>query len=351
MKSGKHIFRKFIFLTLTIWGVISLLFLLFQLLPDPTTLLQGQRSDLETKKNMEEELGLNKPALTRYLFYLNDLSPISLHHKEKLNQYQHIKLFENSNLNLVIKTPFLGLSYQSKKPVIELLMEYFPGTLILALLSMGLAFGLGIILGSFSAIKQDSIVDQTIIGISTIGVSVPSFFSAIIISWFFGFVMHDITGLSMTGSWKDYIAGEGEKIVWINLILPSLALGIRPLAVITQLTRSSMIEVLGSDYIRTAKAKGLNQYQVIKRHALKNALNPVITASSGWFASLLAGSFFVEYIFGWKGIGKLTVESLEKSDYPVVMGCVLLVAILFIIINTLVDYTYKYLDPRVEINK
>ena len=351
MKSGKYIFRKFIFLTLTIWGVISLLFLLFQLLPDPTTLLQGQRSDLTTKKNMEEELGLNKPALIRYINYLNDLSPISIHDIEKVNQLNYIKVVQINNKLLVLKSPYLGQSYQSKKPVIELLKEYFPGTLILASLSMGLAFGLGIILGSFSAIKQDSFLDQSIIGISTIGVSVPSFFSAIIISWFFGFVIHDFTGLSMTGSWKDYIAGEGEKIMWLNLILPSLALGIRPLAVITQLTRSSMIEVLGSEYIRTAKAKGLNKFQIIKRHALKNTLNPVITASSGWFASLLAGSFFVEYIFGWKGIGKLTVESLEKSDYPVVMGCVLLVASLFIIINTLVDISYKYLDPRVEINQ
>lgn len=351
MKSGKYIFRKFIFLTLTIWGVISLLFLLFQLLPDPTTLLQGQRSDLTTKKNMEEELGLNKPALIRYINYLNDLSPISIHDIEKVNQLNYIKVVQINNKLLVLKSPYLGQSYQSKKPVIELLKEYFPGTLILASLSMGLAFGLGIILGSFSAIKQDSFLDQSIIGISTIGVSVPSFFSAIIISWFFGFVIHDFTGLNMTGSWKDYIAGEGEKIMWLNLILPSLALGIRPLAVITQLTRSSMIEVLGSEYIRTAKAKGLNKFQIIKRHALKNALNPVITASSGWFASLLAGSFFVEYIFGWKGIGKLTVESLEKSDYPVVMGCVLLVASLFIIINTLVDISYKYLDPRVEINQ
>ncbi len=351
MKSGKYIFRKFIFLTLTIWGVISLLFLLFQLLPDPTTLLQGQRSDLTTKKNMEEELGLNKPALIRYINYLNDLSPISIHDIEKVNQLNYIKVVQINNKLLVLKSPYLGQSYQSKKPVIELLKEYFPGTLILASLSMGLAFGLGIILGSFSAIKQDSFLDQSIIGISTIGVSVPSFFSAIIISWFFGFVIHDFTGLNMTGSWKDYIAGEGEKIMWLNLILPSLALGIRPLAVITQLTRSSMIEVLGSEYIRTTKAKGLNKFQIIKRHALKNALNPVITASSGWFASLLAGSFFVEYIFGWKGIGKLTVESLEKSDYPVVMGCVLLVASLFIIINTLVDISYKYLDPRVEINQ
>lgn len=351
MKSGKYIFRKFIFLTLTIWGVISLLFLLFQLLSDPTTLLQGQRSDLTTKKNMEEELGLNKPALIRYINYLNDLSPISIHDIEKVNQLNYIKVVQINNKLLVLKSPYLGQSYQSKKPVIELLKEYFPGTLILASLSMGLAFGLGIILGSFSAIKQNSFLDQSIIGISTIGVSVPSFFSAIIISWFFGFVIHDFTGLSMTGSWKDYIAGEGEKIMWLNLILPSLALGIRPLAVITQLTRSSMIEVLGSEYIRTAKAKGLNKFQIIKRHALKNALNPVITASSGWFASLLAGSFFVEYIFGWKGIGKLTVESLEKSDYPVVMGCVLLVASLFIIINTLVDISYKYLDPRVEINQ
>ena len=135
-----------------------------------------------------------------------------------------------------------------------------------------------------------------------------------------------------------------------NLILPTITLGIRPLAIIVQLTRSSMLEVLSLDYIRTAKAKGLSSYAIIFNHALRNALNPVVTAVSGWFASLMAGAFFVEYIFGWNGLGKVTVDALELSDFPVVMGAVLFIAFLFVIINILVDILYGFLDPRVKLN-
>jgi ABC-type dipeptide/oligopeptide/nickel transport system permease component len=134
-----------------------------------------------------------------------------------------------------------------------------------------------------------------------------------------------------------------------NLILPAITLGIRPLAIITQLTRSAMLEVLQQDYIRTAQAKGLSQRTVLWRHALPNALNPVITAITGWFAELLAGAFFIEYIFGWQGIGKLTVDALEKLDFPVVMGSVLLSATFFILVNILADILYGVIDPRVRV--
>ncbi len=138
-------------------------------------------------------------------------------------------------------------------------------------------------------------------------------------------------------------------MTWKNLILPMLTLGLRPLAIIVQLTRSAMLDVLSQDYIRTARAKGLSNNTVIYRHALRNALNPVITAVSGWFASLLAGSFFVEYIFGYNGLGKATVDALEMSDFPVVMGSILFVAFIFVIINILVDIGYAFLDPRVKL--
>jgi len=134
-----------------------------------------------------------------------------------------------------------------------------------------------------------------------------------------------------------------------NLILPAITLGIRPLAIITQLTRSAMLDVLDQDYIRTAYAKGLSRRAVIIKHALRNALNPVVTAITGWFAELLAGAFFVEYIFGWNGIGKITVDALEKLDYPVVMGAVLVSACIFIVINMLADILYAVVDPRVRL--
>ena len=142
--------------------------------------------------------------------------------------------------------------------------------------------------------------------------------------------------------------GDSYPIVWKNLILPSFVLGIRPLAVIIQLIRSNLLEVLSQDYIRTAKSKGLSKFQVIFRHALKNSLNSVIMAVSGWFASLLAESIFVEYVFGWNGLGKEIVEALNQLDIPVVMGSVLVIAFLFIIINIVVDLIYVYLDPRIK---
>jgi peptide/nickel transport system permease protein len=147
----------------------------------------------------------------------------------------------------------------------------------------------------------------------------------------------------------DEVSGQ-RQLALKNLILPAITLGIRPLAIITQLTRSAMLDVLDQDYIRTAYAKGLRKGVVIWKHALRNALNPVITAITGWFAELLAGAFFVEYIFGWKGIGKVTVDALEKLDFPVVMGSVLLSAAFFIFINILADLLYGIIDPRVSIN-
>ena len=190
-----------------------------------------------------------------------------------------------------------------------------------------------------------------ILFVSVLGMSLPSFFSSILVAWFFAYLLHDYTGLSMTGSLyevDDY--GRGSFLQLKNLILPALTLGIRPLSVIIQLSRNSLLEVLSMDYIRTATAKGLSKFMVIFKHALRNALNPVVTAVSGWFASLLAGAVFVEYIFAWNGIGKEIVDALNKMDLPVVMGAVLFIASIFVIINILVDLIYGWLDPRIKIS-
>jgi peptide/nickel transport system permease protein len=181
--------------------------------------------------------------------------------------------------------------------------------------------------------------------------SLPSFFAAILIAWLFAYVLGDITGLSMYGSLytiDDF--GRGEHLTLRNLILPAFTLGIRPLAVLIELTKNSMLDVMGQDYIRTAKAKGLSNFRVIYGHALKNAMNPVITAASGWFASLLAGAVFVEYIFDWKGLGVVIVDALEKYDFPVVMGTVLFISVILILINIFVDILYCLIDPRAKVN-
>jgi peptide/nickel transport system permease protein len=208
---------------------------------------------------------------------------------------------------------------------------------------------LGILLGVLSAVKQNTWMDTSAIFASVLGISAPSFFVGIIFAYLFGFVLSDYTGLHMTGSLFSIDPINGRQLQLQNLILPAVTLGIRPLAVITQLTRSAMLDVLDQDYIRTAYAKGLSKTQVVFRHALRNALNPVVTAITGWFAELLAGAFFVEYIFGWNGIGRLTVDALEKLDFPVVMGSVLITATCFIIVNLLADLLYSVIDPRVSV--
>ncbi len=229
-------------------------------------------------------------------------------------------------------------------------MEALPGTLILAFAAMLIAVAIGIPLGVLSATKQNTWVDTTAVFSSIVGISAPSFFMGIIIAYVFGFLWSDWTGLHITGSWFEIDENGNKRLTMQNLILPAITLGIRPLAIITQLTRSSMLDVLDQDYIRTAYAKGLGRKQVIWKHGLRNALNPVVTAITGWFAELLAGAFFIEYIFGWKGIGKVTVDALEKLDFPVVMGSVLITATFFILINILADVLYGIIDPRVRIS-
>jgi peptide/nickel transport system permease protein len=181
--------------------------------------------------------------------------------------------------------------------------------------------------------------------------SLPSFFTAIIAAWIFGFVWHEYTGLEMTGSLYELDDfGEANRLQLKNLILPALVLGIRPLAVVSQLMRNSLLEVYNQEYIKTAKAKGLGPRKVLFKHAFKNALSPVVTAISGWFASMLAGAVFVEYVFGWNGLGKEIVNALNTLDLPVIMGAVLIIATIFVILNIFVDLLYAYLNPKIKFN-
>ena len=227
--------------------------------------------------------------------------------------------------------------------------QTLPNTFVLAISSIVIAMLLGVFLGIVSVLYKDRWLDKTIQLVSTLGMSVPSFFSAILFAWIFGFVLHRYTGLQMTGSLYEVDDfGNGSYIQWKNLVLPAIVLGIRPLAVVSQLMRNSLLEVLNQDYIITAKAKGLSRVAIIGRHALKNSLNPVVTAISGWFASMLAGAVFVEFIFGWNGIGKEIVDALNKSDLPVIMGTVIVIASLFIVINIFVDIVYGWLDPKIR---
>jgi len=337
---------------LILWGVVTLVFFLLMLLPDPTTMAAGQRSDVLSTEAINKEFGLDKPAAVQYLLYLNDLSPISYYPTsvKSFKSIKGIKIINGKLHDLWIKTPYLRRSFQNKKRVGEILSEALPGTLLLAVSSLTIAAILGIIMGMICAFNQDKWPDRLLMIISNIGISFPSFLVAILFAWVFGYLLSAYTGLSMTGSMRSLDAlGENYAIEWRNLILPSAALSIRIIGIICQLTRSSVLSVIKQEYILTARSKGLSKYQIIKNHVLKNALNPIVTALSGWFASLLAGAFFIEYIFNWKGLGKVTIEAVQNSDIPVVMGGIIFTACIFIVVNILVDFIYAALDPRVQI--
>lgn len=330
-------------------GVVILVFIMFQGMGDPARLLLGQSGDAKTLANIKKDLNLDQPKWKQFLLYVNDVSPIAIHSAEDIKRKNLHGFFIGGNTKVGIKLPYLRTSYQSKKNTMDVLAEALPGTIVLTVTAMAFAVFFGILLGVISAIKKGTWIDNTSVFASIAGISAPSFFMAIVIAYLFAIVLHDYTGLHISGSLYELDEITGEKHLALqNLILPAITLGIRPLAIITQLTRSSMLDVLSQDYIRTAYAKGLSQRQVVWKHALRNSLNPVVTAVTGWFAELLAGTFFVEYIFGWKGIGKVTVDALAKLDYPVVMAAVLLSAFIFIIINLLADILYRKIDPRIR---
>lgn len=336
---------------LVLWGVLTTVFFLFNVLPgDPARLTLGQRSDLATAEAARKELRLDEPLLSRYFYYLNDLSPVAVHENTgaEKEKYHYLKILPLGEHALVLKAPYLGTSYRTKRPVTEILAEAFPGTLILALSALVIAAVLGIGLGTLAAVRKGTWLDTGAVAASVAGISLPSFFAGLLVAYVFGYLLQPYTGLSMTGSLWEWDAFGGRHLSLKNLILPAFALGIRPMAIITQLTRSALLDSMSQDYVRTARAKGLPEGRVILRHALPNALNPVLTALSGWLAELLAGSFFVEYVFGWKGIGKLTVDALDKFDFPVVMGAVLFTAVIFLVVQFLTDLLYQKLDPRVE---
>lgn len=354
-----YFFKKIAYALLTLWGVVTVIFLLFNLLrSDPARMMLDQNESEEQLEIIREKYGFDKPLIVQYGYYINDLSPISFHSKDKNsytaftpNKYNGTILWSTNSYSCVLKTPYLRTSFQkSGKKVTTIIGNTLPNTFVLAVAAITIAMLLGCVLGIVSALQQDTWLDKGIQVVSTFGMSVPSFFSAIVFAWLFGFVLHEYTGLQMTGSlyeMDDF--GESIHLQLQNLVLPAVVLGIRPLAVVIQLMRNSLLEILSLDYIRTAKAKGLSTFAVVTKHALKNALNPVITAISGWFASMLAGAVFVEYIFGWNGLGKEIVDALNTSDLPVIMGAVLVIAAMFVLINILVDVLYAWLDPKIRL--
>ncbi len=319
---------------------------------DPAALSFGQRSDEATIAQKRKELGLDLPLYRQIGRYVNDLSPISLHTNEPsvVSKYDAISLFSFGKKVVLLKFPYLQYSFQTGREVTAILAEAIPKTIILAISAILLASIIGISLGIFAAVKKYTFFDNSAVIGSVLGYSLPSYVTAIFLALIFGYWLGDWTGLNVKGSIIELDDFGEEQYVWKNLLLPAVALGIRPIAIITQLTRSAMLDVLEQDYIRTATAKGLAKAKIVLQHAFRNALNPILTAISGWFAALLAGAFFVENVFSFKGLGDVTVNALLNFDIPVVLGAVVFTASIFVFINLLMDVVYYWIDPKVRIS-
>ena len=355
-----YILKKVFYSVIVIYGVITIVFFLFHVLPgDPARMMLDKREDSKQLELIKAKYGFDKPLHLQYFYYLNDVSILSFHNTKDVNSFAFLDykkynakiLFNYKDFSLVVKNPYLRTSFvKSNLKVSSIIKSTFPNTFLLALLAIIFALVFGLVFGVVSALNKNNIIDRIVLYLSVMGMALPSFFSAILIAWIFGYILHSYTGLSMTGSLyeiDDY--GIGRSLNLKNIILPAITLGIRPLSVVIQLCRNSLLDVLSMDYIRTAKAKGLSRFLIVFKHALRNSLNPVITAVSGWFASLLAGAVFVEYIFAWNGLGKEIVNALNNMDLPVVMGSVVFISLIFVIINILVDLIYAWVDPRVRI--
>ncbi len=312
---------------------------------DPARLTFGQRLDESALLVKKQELRLDKPVSSQIMAYLADISPLMISQSDFKNVLIKIPLGVS---DIQLKWPYFRFSYQSGRSVLSLVMDALPKTLILAFTSILLAVIVGIGLGLLSALNKGKFLDGILLTLSTLGISLPSYVTAMIFALVFGFILKDFTGLNIQGSIFELNDIGDPVIVWKNLILPSLALGIRPVAIFTQLSRAIFIDIFKMDYIKTAKAKGMEFSEIVKKHVFRNSANPLATSISGWFASLLAGAFFVEYVFNFKGIGSLTINALLQYDVPVLLACLIFVSTVFILINLTMEWVYRRIDPRIR---
>ncbi len=313
----------------TLFSVITLLFFLFSLLGNPAETLLGQRTDKQLIEKLSEKLGWNKSLPERYFLFLKNLSPVS---------------FEQG---VSLKTPYFGDSFHYKKDAMELYLEHLVGTLLLAIPSITFAFLLGILLGSLSAYWEGSYFSRSFDFISSLGIALPSFFVGVLAIKLFAvdFGNFPVSGFVLQPDVEDASAYVFHREYFF---LPFITLAFRPFTILYQLQKQSLSDVLKSDYIRTARAKGLPERIVVFKHGFRNALNPVFTSATNWLASLLGGTFFIEYIFQWKGIGNLLVNGLLTRDYPVVLVSCVMTSVIFVGILFLTDLGYVLIDPRLR---
>ena len=277
---------------------------------DPAAMILGDRASAEALAMKREELGLNDPLLVRYFNYVVDM----LHGD-------------------------LGTSYKNSLSVWEQVTERFPNTAILALCGICVALIIGIPTGIISAKKQYSLMDNCTMVVALIGVSMPAFWLGLLLVIVFSLNLGWLPSQGM---------GDGGMELVKSLILPSITLGTMSAATITRMTRSSMLEVIRQDYISTARAKGVSEKTVTIKHMLRNALIPIVTAVVLQFGSLLRGAMLTKTVFSWPGLGRLMVDSIKSKDIPMVLGSVIFMAVMFSIVNLVVDIVYAYIDPRIK---
>lgn len=322
---------------------------------DPARQLLGQRADEVTLRKVRQELGLHLPWYLQLLRSLNDLSPLSIHTTIPGSPFYYNeahysgRTFRWKHYCLALKWPYAGFSYPHGLPVHRVIQRAIPHTVLLALAALLVGLILGLPLGFWSALRMGKSLDHFLIAVSTLGVSAPSFVMALLAAYIFGYWLHDWTGLQVQGNFFTPHP-EGKGWLWTpqNLLLPALVLGVRPLASVFSVVRTTVLEACSSDYVRTAKAKGLPPSVIYRTHILRNIMFPIISLSGNWLAGLLGGAIFVEYVFGWNGVGKLMVDALEARDFPLVGGILIYMALALLFIHYITEKLYKIIHPELR---
>ncbi|WP_284141074.1 MULTISPECIES: ABC transporter permease [unclassified Virgibacillus] len=333
---AKYIIRRLMMLIPVLLGVSIITFSLIHLIPgDPARSMLGEKASETQLELLREELGLNDPYMVQYGRFMGK-----------------------------VLTGDLGESIQSKEDISYELMQKLPATMELAVFAMTIAIVIGILAGVIAAVKQYSWFDNISMTGALFGVSMPIFWLGLMMIWIFSVTFNILppSGRITTGVELDTITNfylldsiltwnwVAFKDVFLHLLMPGIALATIPMAIIARMTRSSMLEVMRQDYIRTANAKGLKRHLIIFQHALKNAFLPVLTVIGLQFGLLLGGAVLTETIFSWPGVGRYVLLAVLGRDYPIVQATILIIATLFVLINLITDILYKYFDPRIKFN-
>lgn len=302
------VFRRLLFVLPVMWGVSTFVFLIIHLIPgDPVDVLLGETASAVDRQALRQQLGLDRPLGEQYLTFV-------------------WRVVQGD----------LGHSLYTRRPVRTLIAERFPATVVLSVAALVVAVGLALPLGVLAALRPRSLLDTVSMVLALLGVSMPNFWLGPLLILVFALHL----------GWLP-VSGQGDGNI-AYLVLPAFTLGTALMAVLTRMTRAGMLETLHEDYIRTARAKGLAERMVVIKHALGNALIPLVTLLGLQGGALLSGTFITETIFAWPGLGELTIRAIQQRDYPVVQGCVLVIALTYVMVNMLTDVLYAFLDPRIR---